>query len=131
MMKKQPLLLPLQILAPQLQADVLFSDSFNITAAGAGSVGFLDFSLDSRQELDIFTDGPTLDPQIFLFQGGANGLNPSSVLLAADDDSCPDGRCGPAGSFNNALIDNVVLEAGEFTVAVSDFPFNAGEAIAG
>ncbi len=118
------------------QAADLFVQTFNITSSGAGSVGYLDFTLDNQQTLDIFTTSATsdptpLDPEIFLFQGSSSQLNASSQSIASDDDSCPDGTCGPASSFSNAILDDIVLEAGDYTVAVSDFDFSETEAING
>ncbi len=104
------------------------SQTFNITPSGQGSVGFLNFSLNAPQSVDIFTQGPTIDPEIYLF----SGLSPSTnTLLTGDDDGCPDAFCGVAGSANNSLIENFSLTSGDYTVAVSDFPFESSEAIAG
>lgn len=111
------------------------SETHTITASGVGSVGYTTFSVTSAGNFDIFTQGPTTDPQLFLFQDGdANGILGSAALdpfIATDDDGCPDTQCGPAGSFSNSLIDEIALGIGNYIAAVSDFGFDEGEARAG
>ncbi len=114
----------------------LFSDTFNITASGANSVGYLDFTINSTQTVDIFTTSASnqtsaIDPEIFVFEGFASTLNSSSVLIGNDDDSCPDSRCGSSSTFRNALLDDITLNPGDYTIAVSDFDFSLDEAING
>jgi len=127
--KKLGLIISVFSISSIAKADILFTDSFNINPNN--SVGYLDFSLNSPQEVDIYTSGLTTDPQIYLFQGSASQLNSGSLVKSTDDDGCSNTRCGQAGSYENALIDNIALSEGDYTVAVSDFRFTSDEAING
>ncbi|NOQ14587.1 MAG: autotransporter outer membrane beta-barrel domain-containing protein [Methyloprofundus sp.] len=112
------LTLGLIAIAPLANAKALFDNTFSISQEN--SVDYLDFTLDSPQSLDIYTNGPESDPVIYLFEGPHSELNADSKALATNDDGCPDERCGPAKANSNALIDIKNLEAGDYTVAVSD-----------
>ena len=85
---------------------------------------------------DLFTDGPTTDPQLLLFadNNGNDTLDLADTLIAEDDDSCFVGAapfCNAAGSFENALIDDIALDPGAYILAVSDFELTEDEARAG
>ncbi|GJL86829.1 MAG: hypothetical protein DHS20C03_05380 [Minwuia thermotolerans] len=94
----------------------------------AGSVQFIFFTLSAETAITITTDGPTIDPEIFLFND--DGSLDAEDFLASDDD---DGL--PAGSFSNAIIntgDEIGnLPAGDYVLAVSDFNLDLDEAVAG
>ncbi|MGI9421015.1 MAG: DVUA0089 family protein [Geminicoccaceae bacterium] len=111
------------------------SQTHTITGSGPGSVGFTAFTVTSAGIFDIFTEGPTIDPQLYLFEDGdANGVLGSAALdpfLATNDDGCSFAQCGPAGAFSNSLINEIALAAGTYIAAVSDFSFTAGEARSG
>ncbi|WP_281018759.1 FecR domain-containing protein [Minwuia sp. IMCC3077] len=95
---------------------------------GEGSVQFIFFTLSAETAITITTDGPTTDPEIFLFND--DGSLDAEDFLASDDD---DGL--PAGSFSNAIIntgDEIGnLPAGDYVLAVSDFSLDLDEAVAG
>ncbi len=112
--------------APYVSAIQTQSQTFSITESN--SVGFFNFNLLQSQAVDIFTQGPSNDPEIFLFSGNTPLAGNS---IASDDDSCPDAFCGVAGSARNSLIANFLLDSGDYTVAVSDFSFSESEAAAG
>ncbi len=107
----------------------LISQDFNITASGEGSVGYMYFTVTNEGIFDLYTMGPTIDPELYLFVD--DGSLDASDYLADDDDSCPDSFCGAAGSFDNALIDELFLSAGSYVLAISDFSLSMSEAISG
>ncbi|MDF1721672.1 MAG: hypothetical protein P1U65_13430 [Minwuia sp.] len=95
---------------------------------GVGSVQYIFFTLDVETAITITTDGPTIDPEMFLFND--DGSLDAADFLASDDD---DGL--PAGSFSNAIIntgDEIGnLPAGDYVLAISDFNLSLEEAVAG
>ena len=119
--------LALFALAFHANAASIGQQSQNFSISDSNQVGFFQFTLDMSQSVDIFTQGPANDPQIFLF----SGVPSTATLLTGDDDSCPDSFCGQSGFFRNSLIQNTALSSGDYTVAVSDFSFNPSEAISG
>ncbi len=115
-------------LAFHVNAQSIGQQSQNFSISDSNQVGFFQFTLDMTQSVDIFTQGSENDPEIFLF----SGLTPSTgTFLNNDDDSCPVSFCGEAGFFSNSLIADILLESGDYTVAVSDFTFDIEEAISG
>ncbi|SFK02344.1 DVUA0089 family protein [Celeribacter neptunius] len=114
------------------QAATILTETHTITARGAGSVGYSTFSVGSAGMYSMYTMGPTLDPELFLFADlNSDGiLDASDTLVGHDDDSCPYSLCGPAGRFSNSLIETV-LSVGSYILAVSDFNFSEAEARAG
>jgi hypothetical protein len=105
--------------------------SETVTIAGPnlpGSVQYVYFTLTEPTAVTIFTDGPTIDPQIYLFVDDGS-LDIGDILATDDDDG------SPAGSFSNSIIntgDEIgILPAGNYVVAVSDFSLSAAEAVAG
>lgn len=107
------------------------SGTFNLTGSGAGSVGYLPFSLSQTTLVDIATSGPTTDPYIYLLNGTGNFTSLS--VLTADDDGCSQIDCGAAGASPdyNSLINDYPLSPGSYTVAVANYPFASTDAIAG
>lgn len=124
-------------------ATTIAEQVFSIAPNGdSGSVGYLSFSLPNRSIIDIAASGPfnaiggpddagDLDPELVLFQG----LSPFtfSDILAEAHDTCDPIDCGEvdSGSFWNEVINDIPLNPGVYTVAVSTFPFNASDAVAG
>ena len=100
-----------------------------LTASGEGSVGYFVFDVTGAGLFDIFTMGPTIDPQLYLFR--EDGALDASDQIAFDDDGCPDSRCGPAGNFSNSLIENIFLATGGYVAAYGDYPLDQDEIIAG
>ena len=108
-------------------AQILATQTHDITAFGAGSVGFTTFQVTSSGLFQLYTQGPTTDPVLYLF----SGTTPSAqTYITSDDDSCPAAFCGTSGSYANAFIQRN-LTTGWYTLAVSDFAFTMDEAIAG
>lgn len=104
------------------------SQTHTITSSGLGSVGYTYFTVTSSGFFDLYTMGPTIDPVLYLFQD--DGSLDAADQIAANDDSCPNSLCGPAGSFSNSLI-TANLALGNYLLAVSDFSFSQDEAISG
>ena len=108
-----------------------------IGASGTqNSVTIVEFLVTLAGLFDLFTDGPTTDPELLLFSDdNSNGsLDLADPLIAEDDDSCVAGSllfCNAAGSFENALIDDIALDPGAYFLAVSDFDLTEDEARAG
>lgn len=107
------------------------SGTFNITSSGAGSIGYLPFSLSQTTPVDIATSGPTMDPYIYLLSG--TGSFTTNSVITSDDDGCSQIDCGVAGISPdyNSLINDLTLSPGRYTVAVASYSFSASEAIAG
>lgn len=104
------------------------SQTHTITSSGPGSVGYTYFTVTSAGVFDLYTMGPTIDPVLYLFQD--DGSLDAADQIAANDDSCPDALCGPAGSWYNSLI-TTSLALGNYLLAVSDFDLSQAEAISG
>jgi hypothetical protein len=121
------------LIAPTAEAAVVAVGNPSISASGPGSVGYVSFNISTAGAYDIYTLGPTTDPELFLFSDGdSNGFLDATfdTLVAQDDDSCPNTLCGYAGAFKNSLI-TTFLSAGNYIAAVSDFPFYEAEAFSG
>jgi hypothetical protein len=97
-MKKEIISLAVGLVAisQPVSAEEFFSNTTNISQEN--TVSYFTFPLAEPQVLDIYTNGPTTDSQIHLFRGGGEEINLQSHL-GSDDDSCPNGRCGPAGAY--------------------------------
>ena len=109
--------------------DVVVTETVTIAGPNLpGSVQYVYFTLTEPTAVTIFTDGPTIDPQIYLFVDDGS-LDLGDVLATDDDDG------SPAGSFSNSIIntgDEIgILPAGNYVIAVSDFQLTAAEAVAG
>ncbi len=127
-MKKLLGLISACFLAASVNA-AMISETHNITASGAGSVGYTYFDVTSAGYFDIYTMGPTIDPVLYLFRN--DGSLDLSDELASNDDGCPTSLCGPAGSWYNSLINDIFLSVGSYIAAISDFSFSASEAVSG
>ena len=127
-MKKVFGLLLATVLASSVNA-ALITETHNITASGAGSVGYTYFDVTTAGNFDIYTMGPTIDPVLYLFHN--DGTLDSADFIASNDDSCSSSQCGLAGSFSNSLIDEFFLSVGSYIAAISDFGFTQSEAISG
>jgi len=105
------------------------SATVTVTGSGdAGSVQYVFFTLTEPTAVTITTDGPTIDPHMFLFVDDGS-LDAGDVLAEDDDDGLP------AGLFSNAVIETGdeigVLPAGNYIIAVGDFELTLAEAVAG
>ena len=109
----------------------LITETHDITASGEGSVGYTYFEVTTEGLFDIYTDGPTIDPFIFLFYD--DGQLSSGDFLVSDDDDCLTSYsfCNIADGGRNAFIDDYFLDVGFYVVAVSDFSFDQDEAVSG
>ncbi|WP_419904078.1 hypothetical protein [Kiloniella sp.] len=94
----------------------------------SGSVQYVSFTLTEPTAVKIETDGPTIDPQIYLLED--DGERSLDDILATDDDDGP-----PAGSWYNSIIETGdeigILPPGDYIVAVSDFHLSEDEAVSG
>lgn len=103
-----------------------------VSVAGSnqpGSVGYVYFTIDADTAISITTDGPTIDPNMYLFVN--DGSFDVGDQLAYDDD---DGAS--AGSYRNSIINTddelgAVLPAGSYIIAVGDFYLSPLEAVSG
>jgi len=103
----------------------------------AGGASYLQLTVTTGGAFDIWTTsrlgaaGATpFDPVMFLFAGAGT----AGPVVATDDDGCFAflAQCGPAaaGGFN-ALLNNIFLSVGPYTVAVGGFSFTEAEARSG
>jgi hypothetical protein len=127
-MKKLLGLISACFLAGSVNAE-LISETHDITASGVGSVGYTYFDVTGAGHFDIYTQGPTIDPVLYLFRN--DGALDFSDLLASNDDGCPNSLCGPAGAFRNSLINDIFLNVGSYVAAISDYTFSTFEAVSG
>lgn len=116
------------LMAGSAQA-ALITETHTLTASGNGSVVYTFFDVTSAGNFDIYTMGPTIDPVLLLFDN--DGTLDTGDFIAGDDDGCPNSLCGPAGAFNNSLINEIFLGVGSYIAAVSDFTFSVAEAVSG
>jgi len=128
-MKYLAMALALGLAATSAQASTI-SSTVDITASGPGSVGYMSFSVTTSGRFDIYTMGPTIDPQIFLFNTTDIADLATAPRIAANNNGCPTSLCGPAGFADNALIRRV-LDVGNYILAVSDFRLTESEARSG
>jgi hypothetical protein len=112
------LLLPLSALAN------IITDTQSITSGGSGSVAYTQFSQDATATTTIQTFTNSFDPQMYLFFD--DGSLDSSDFIAVDDDSGVPSAYG----FSNALL-SLILNAGNYIVAVSDYYLNVDDAVSG
>ena len=96
------------------------SETHTITASGPGSVGYTLFDVTTAGIFDIFTMGPTIDPVLYLFTD--DGSLDLADLLASNDDGCSVAQCGPAGSFSNSLIDEILHQVPSYAAQISTLP---------
>lgn len=97
----------------------------NILATDPGAVQYVNFLVTGAGFFNIDAEGSATlgaaynsDPQIHLFGGSLSLAN----LLASDDDG---------GIDFNSLISDINLGIGSYILAVSEFGFNASEAVSG
>lgn len=99
------------------QAQTSLSNTVTLQTGGVGTqVNFLTFEVQTGGMFRLYTDGPTVDPVLYLFTGTEGSLG---TLLAANDDGCQLVFCAPAGSWYNSLID-IALTPGTYTAAGTD-----------
>jgi outer membrane autotransporter protein len=123
--------LTLALASPLAIGAEIASGTFNITSSGAGSIGYLPFSLSETTAVDIATSGPTMDPYIYLLTG-TRSFTVNSFITESDD-ACNPIDCGAAGTSPeyNALINDFTLSPGSYTVAVANWRFSSQEVMAG
>ena len=89
----------------------------------AGGVSYTMFSVTTAGTFDIWTTsrlgtgGTTpFDPIMYVF----SGFGTAGALVGADDDACVSflAQCGPSTPFFNSILNNFLLGAGNYTVAV-------------
>lgn len=127
-MKKLSAFLSACVLAGSANA-ALITESHNITASGAGSVGYTYFDVTTAGRFDVYTMGPTIDSQLYLFRN--DGTLDSTDYITTNDDGCSFAQCGPSGAFRNSLINEIYLSIGSYIAAISDFSFSLSEAVSG
>ena len=112
-----------------------------VSIAGSGqpgSVGYLHFLVEQAGTFDIYTDGPTIDPELYLFRDGFDVeygvISSGDAFIDSDDDSCIPGSpafCEVAGSFDNSLLEGIFLSVGSYIIAVGDYELTESEARSG
>jgi len=111
-------------IAPTAQANLITQD---VAISTTNSVRYINFNVTTAGGFDIRALGSdTLgstnfwnnDPQIFLFRNTLTNGN----FIASDDDS---------GTGLNSLIDDILLTAGSYILAISEFDLTLAEAISG
>ena len=113
------------------------SATHTLTQAGTvGSVSTLQFQVTQAGLFDIYTDGPTIDPVLYLIadRDGNGAIDASDPLIASNDDSCRVGFrsfCNQAGAWHNSLIEAQSLSLGTYFALVSDYSFSVSEARSG
>uniref|UniRef100_UPI003564D79A VCBS domain-containing protein n=1 Tax=Sulfurimonas sp. TaxID=2022749 RepID=UPI003564D79A len=100
-----------------------FSEAHDITVSGDGSIGYSYFTVHEITTVTITTDGPTIDPQLYLFRG--DGSLSIDDFITSNDDGWT-----PAGAFSNSII-TITLLPGNYIAAVSDFHLTAQEVVDG
>ena len=102
--------------AAQAQTTSL-SNTVVLQTGGVGTqVNFLSFEVISGGMFRLYTDGPTVDPVLFLFNGAQGSLG---TLIVMNDDGCQLSFCAAAGAWFNSLIE-VALTPGLYTAAGTD-----------
>ncbi|MCG8489605.1 MAG: DVUA0089 family protein [Chromatiales bacterium] len=91
----------------------------SITSSGSGSVDYTIFDQDARGRTWISTYSQSFDTYIYLFEN--DGSLGYSDYIGRNDDG---------GAGLNSLL-SVVLNAGSYIVAVSDYNFSPSEAVYG
>lgn len=99
------------------------SQDHDIIASGDGSIGYSYFTVHQSTTVTITTDGPTIDPQLFLFSN--DGTLSLDDFITTNDDGWT-----PAGAFYNSII-TITLAPGDYIAAVSDFGLTAQEVVDG
>ena len=113
------------------------SATHTLTQAGTvGSVSTLQFQVTQAGLFDIYTDGPTIDPVLYLIadRDGNGAIDATDPLIASNDDSCRVGFrsfCNRAGAWHNSLIEAQNLSLGSYFAVVSDYSFSQYEARSG
>lgn len=99
------------------QAQTSLSSTLDLQRGVPGAqINFLSFEVVTGGTFRLFTNGPTVDPVLYLLQGSADSFG---SILASNDDGCPFSLCGPAGSWYNSLI-TIDLAPGLYTAAGTD-----------
>ena len=114
----------LVVVSATAQAQTSLSDLLTLQRGVPGAqINYLTFEVVAGGTFRLFTNGPTVDPMLFLLQGSPDSFG---SILASNDDGCPTALCGQAGSFYNSLI-TIDLVPGVYTAAGTDLTiFNSG-----
>jgi hypothetical protein len=126
----------LAVLGGQAAASTV-SATHTLTQSGTvGSVSTLRFQVTQAGLFDIYTDGPTIDPVLYLIadSDGNGTIDATDLLVASDDDRCRVGFrsfCNQAGAWHNSLIEGKNLTVGNYFAVVSDYSFSESEARSG
>ena len=111
--KKIPLVSALALMSSVAISADFAREEFVMTGT---TIDYVDFNLIDQSVIDIATASAWSDPEILLFSGTSSNLG---VLLGRDDDSCLSVDCGlVTGQQFNAVIDDIVLESGDYTVVL-------------
>jgi len=111
--KKIPLVSALALMSSAAISADFAREEFVMTGT---TIDYVDFNLIDQSVIDIATASAWSDPEILLFSGTSSNLG---VLLGRDDDSCLSVDCGlVTGQQFNAVIDDIVLESGDYTVVL-------------
>ena len=98
------------------------------TSGAEGSVQYVYFTITDNTNITITTDGPTIDPKMYLFVDDGN-LTVDDFLAVDDDDGLP------AGDHENSIINSGdeigMLPPGNYIVAVADYNISTNEAVDG
>ena len=87
--------------ASMAEAQVSLSQTFSLSNAPGSQVAYFTFDVTTPGGFRLYTMGPNIDPNLWLFAGAQPTLG---AALGFNDDSCPFSLCGPAGSYSNSLI---------------------------
>ena len=126
----------LAVLGSHAAASTL-STTHTLTQSGTtGSVSTMQFQVTQAGLFDIYTDGPTIDPVLYLFadRDGNGTIDASDPLVGFNDDSCRVSArafCNRAGAWHNSLIERQALATGGYFAVVSDYSFSQSEARSG
>jgi hypothetical protein len=83
--------------------------------AGFPRTATLQFDVATGGSFRLYTRGPTIDPNMYLFFGRVGDLATATLRAGRYDDECPTALCGPAGSASNALA-TLELTVGTYTL---------------
>ena len=116
---------------PYADAQTFLSSTVHLQPGTPGlMVNYLQFEVTQAGTFTAITRAPSHDGVLYLFAGPRAGMPFWSRFLGADDDACAPAYCGPSGGWYNAII-TTHLGEGVYTLAGSDYPFDAWDADAG
>lgn len=92
-----------------------------ITTEAGETIGYTYFTVTEAGTVTITTDGPTIDPNMYLLYN--DGDISSDDIIAYNDDGWT-----PAGAWYNSMI-SVYLEPGQYIIAVSDYQLSEDELV--